>query len=88
MALWSSSYIDRDESMNAVSEREKQELLQGKKQNPQATNREVASFWNRLKENDRATRQKGHESTRHSHQATHMWLIRHCLIYISLEQLT
>jgi len=58
MALWSSSYIDRDESMNVVSEREKQELLQGKKRNPQATNREVASFWNRLEENDRATRQK------------------------------
>jgi hypothetical protein len=47
MALWPPSYIDRDGgSMNVARE----ELLQGKKQSPQATNREVASSWHRLKE--------------------------------------
>jgi hypothetical protein len=30
-------------------ERNEEKLLQGKKQNPQATKRELASFWYRLK---------------------------------------
>jgi len=47
MNLWPSPYIGWDPGM--WRERNEEKLLQGQKQNPQATKRELASFWYRLK---------------------------------------